>query len=163
MVKNAMEWAKARNLVRTNPVHGKSEYKVPVLESFSHAETERTTQRAAASAILEDRCWYHLIFYMCFFFSIYKFGRYVSNFSRIHEYVSVCMGVPIQGCSRSSDWTWFRNNIWCSNDVSELHVLDGQCHILITSTCLHGLPDALFPSWATYSFPGLVLVHKTTA
>lgn len=85
MVKNAMEWAKARNLVRTNPVHGKSEYKVPVLESFSHAETERTTQRAAASAILEDRCWYHLIFYMCFF----QFTNLVDMCRIFHVYMNM--------------------------------------------------------------------------
>ena len=63
-MKNAMEWAKARNLVRTNPVHGKTEYKVPTMESFSHADTEKTTQRAASSAVLEDR-WHHVIFFLC--------------------------------------------------------------------------------------------------
>ena len=53
MVKNAMKWATERGLTRTNPVHGKTEYKVPTDETYEHQDKHRSLHRAASCVELE--------------------------------------------------------------------------------------------------------------
>ena len=53
MVKCAVKWATARGLTRTNPVHGKDEFRVPLDEIFEHSDTNRSLQRASSSVALE--------------------------------------------------------------------------------------------------------------
>lgn len=59
MVKNAIAWAKANKLTRTNEVHGAEEYRVKTFESFSQKNVDRTIQRASVECEVED---HHCLF-----------------------------------------------------------------------------------------------------
>lgn len=53
MVAHAVQWADSKGLSRVNPVHGKTEYRVPTDWNFSSKDVDRTTTRISGSAELE--------------------------------------------------------------------------------------------------------------
>ena len=53
MVTHAKSWAESQGLARTNPVHGKTEYRIPTDFKFSNRGIDRTTTRASSSAEVE--------------------------------------------------------------------------------------------------------------
>ena len=52
-MKHAVDWAKSQGLTRVNRVHGETEYRVPTRESYSHVESQKSTQRADAEVEME--------------------------------------------------------------------------------------------------------------
>lgn len=57
MVKNSIAWAKANNLFRKNPVHGKEEYRVPTLETFESGKLEEFSHTVSGDVELQDCQW----------------------------------------------------------------------------------------------------------
>ena len=55
MVKNAIRWATARGLVRTNEVHGAEEYKVPTEEAFLFRSSEKQSCMQEGSVEVQVR------------------------------------------------------------------------------------------------------------
>lgn len=55
---NAIAWAKAHGLSRTNEVHGAEEYRVPTMEYFSNKNVDKTSTKATATAQVEDSWWF---------------------------------------------------------------------------------------------------------
>ena len=49
MIQNARRWATARGLIRTNPVHGLEEYKIPKKEKylFRNQNSQSSTQKTS--------------------------------------------------------------------------------------------------------------------
>ena len=54
-MKNAMAWAEGKGLCRTNPVHQKQEYRVPIDFSFSHKDTDRTSTKVQGESVMKAR------------------------------------------------------------------------------------------------------------
>ena len=65
MVKNAMQWAKANKLTRTNEVHGAEEYRIKTFEAFSSKDLTRSNTRASVEVEMEDRNTWHGIVILC--------------------------------------------------------------------------------------------------
>ena len=56
MKKHAVEWAIAKGLCQTSPVHGEKEYKIPHKKTFAHTESDMHQTTVSASAQLEAIC-----------------------------------------------------------------------------------------------------------
>ncbi len=54
-MKNAMAWAEAKGLSRTNPVHQQLEYRVPTDFSFSHKDTDRSSTKVQGDSVMKAR------------------------------------------------------------------------------------------------------------
>ena len=65
MVKNAVTWAKANKLTRTNEVHGAEEYRIKTFEAFSSKDLTRSNTRASVEVEMEDRNTWHCIVILC--------------------------------------------------------------------------------------------------
>ena len=55
MIANAKRWAASKGLVRTNPVHGLEEMKIPTKESFKFTNEQLQRSRVSGSFEAEDR------------------------------------------------------------------------------------------------------------
>ena len=55
MVKSAISWATKRGLTRTNPVHGKDEYRVATDWNFKNEEKDRTETRMSSNFEVQAR------------------------------------------------------------------------------------------------------------
>ena len=53
MITHSKEWAQARGLLRTSPIHGKEEWKIPLGESYLFRDTTLNSTEARASDIVE--------------------------------------------------------------------------------------------------------------
>lgn len=53
MVANAKKWAETAGLMRTNPIHGKMEYRIPLTWKFTHTDSERAKTTASLDTDLE--------------------------------------------------------------------------------------------------------------
>ena len=57
MVANAKKWAETAGLMRTNPIHGKMEYRIPLTWNFTHTDSERAKTTASLDTDLEAGPW----------------------------------------------------------------------------------------------------------
>ena len=55
MIDNSKKWAMARNLLRTNQVHGEEEWRIPVDETYTHTSKRGQSTRMRGNMQLEDR------------------------------------------------------------------------------------------------------------
>ena len=53
MVTNALDWARQRRLVRTSPIHGQEEFKIPLKFAFKNADLNKFSQVATGSTQLQ--------------------------------------------------------------------------------------------------------------